>query len=66
MENTKDLIFHVQYEKEASKKTHWTSWFLEKIKKHKLVTGSIVIGITLMLADTILVTNFIKILSMIS
>ncbi len=68
MEYTKDLILNVHYSEEPTrfcfKTKNRTSRFWQKLKKHKIITSSIMIGCTLMLIDGILVMNFIQVLEM--
>ncbi len=68
MEYTKDLILNVRYSEEPTrfcfKTKNRTSRFWQKLKKHKIITSSIMIGCTLMLIDGILVMNFIQVLEM--
>lgn len=66
MEYTKDLIFNVRYDEVTNtigfKTKNRTSSFLKKLKKHKIITSSVLIACTLMVIDGILIMNFIQIL----
>lgn len=68
MEYTQDLILHVRYDEVNNTlnvgKKKWTRRIREKIKKHKFITTSILIAITLGIIDGILIINFIKIFEM--
>ena len=62
MEYTKDLILKVHYQTKnntlGEKLRKGTSYFLEKMKKHKIITSSVVLTLVLIIADIILVMNF--------
>ena len=63
MEYTKDLILKVHYQKGnntlGEKIRKGTSHFLEKMKNHKIITSSIILAFILIIADMVLVINFI-------
>ncbi|MFQ8988868.1 MAG: hypothetical protein ACLR6T_09310 [Intestinibacter sp.] len=62
MEYTKDLILKVHYQKTnnnlGEKLRKRTSYFLEKMKKHKIITSSVVLILMLVIADVLLIMNF--------
>lgn len=62
MEYTKDLILKVHYQKTnktlGEKLRKGTSYFLAKMKKHKIITTSIVFVCMLVIADVLLIMNF--------
>ena len=67
MEFTKDVMFHIKYEKDKNiikinKELRNKKSFLEKIKKHKFFTGLCFSGFLIISADIILINNFINIL----
>ena len=66
MKNTKDLILKVHYQKENNslreKLRKRTNHFFGKIKNHKIITSSIVLALVLMIADMVLVMNFMSML----
>lgn len=66
MEYTKDLILKVRYQKEnntlGEKLRKRTSHFFGKMKNHKIITSSIVLALVLMIADMVLVMNFMSML----
>lgn len=66
MEYTKDLILKVHYQK--ANDTFWekirkrTSYFLEKVKKHRIITSTVILIFMLIIADVLLIMNFIHVL----
>ncbi len=65
MEYTKDLILNICYNdvKHIKKKDkHLLRRLLEKIRKHKIVATSILLGMALIMVDCILICNFVYIL----
>ena len=66
MEYTKDLILNIRYDESSNtlhfKAPKWTSNLIQKIKKHKLAVTTCAIFLTFVVADIMLVTNFIHIL----
>ena len=69
MEYTKDVILGVRYGEInrtiKSKKEKRTSKFLQGIQKHKLITTAVVSAIVFISIDMILVSNFVRILSIV-
>lgn len=68
MEYTKDMILQVHYGEInrtlKNKKEKRTSKFLEEIQKHKLITTAVIAAIVFISIDVILVSNFVRILSL--
>lgn len=68
MEYTQDLILHVRYDEVHNtlkvEQKKWTRRLMTKIKKHKIITTSILIAITLGIIDSILLLNFVRIFEM--
>ncbi len=66
MEYTKDLILNTGYKEIRHKvkkaKGFWTSYTLEKIKKHKLLAISLASIATFIAIDIMLLINFAKLL----
>jgi hypothetical protein len=66
MEYTKDLILKVHYQKAndtlGEKIRKRTSYFLEKVKKHRIITSTVILIFMLIIADVLLIMNFIHVL----
>lgn len=69
MEYTKDMILQVRYGEVnrtfKNKKEKRTSKFLKGIQKHKLITTAVVSAIVFISIDMVLVSNFVRILSVV-
>ena len=67
MEYTKDLILNIRYDESSNTlnlgSLKWTSKLIQKIKKHKLAVTTCAIFLTFVVADVMLVTNFMRILT---
>lgn len=67
MEYTKDLILNIRYDESSNtlhfKAPKWTRNLIQKIKKHKLAVTTCAIFLTFVVADVMLVTNFMHILT---
>lgn len=68
MEYTKDVILGVRYGEInrtlKNKKEKRTSKLLEGIQKHKILTAAVVSAIVFISIDMILVSNFVRILTL--
>ena len=66
MEYTKDLILKVHYQQAndtlGEKIRKRTSYFLEKVKKHRIITSTVILIFMLIIADVLLIMNFIHVL----
>ena len=69
MEYTKDMILQVRYGEKRStiknKKEKRTSRLWEGIQKHKVLTATIISMLAFISIDIVLVSNFVRILSLI-
>lgn len=67
MEYAKDVIFNVKYDNGSNiirlKREGHLKRFLSKIYENKLILTVLILTIILIIADTVLVSSFIKILS---
>ena len=68
MEYTKDLVLNLRADARRERKTNkaWTSLFLEraleKVKRHKIITMTVVSATLLITLDAVLLVNFISVL----
>ena len=68
MDFTKDIMFRIKYEQDKDivkinkQSREKKNIFLEKIKRHKIITCTCIIGVLLICTDIILVNNFVNIL----
>lgn len=64
MEYTKDLILNVHYDevKNTISFKRRTSSLIDKIKKHKIISATIVVATAFILIDSVLILNFMNIL----
>lgn len=66
MEYTNDVIFNVKYNEQDDrgyfKKDKWTTRLLSKVKQNKILSILISLSIIFIIADCIMIINFINIL----
>lgn len=68
MEYTKDLVLNLRADARRERRTNkaWTSLFLEstleKVKRHKIITITVVSATLLITLDAVLLVNFISVL----
>ena len=66
MEYAKDEIFQIQYDTKLNrlqiKKKRWTSRLYQKIKRHKLITTTIITFFLLATINVVMIYNFMQIL----
>ncbi len=68
MEYAKDLVLNLRADARREKKVSndWTSLFLEKalekVKRHKIITMTVVSATLLIALDAVLIVNFINVL----
>lgn len=68
MEYTKDLVLNLRADARRERETNkvWTSLFfgraLEKVKRHKIITMTVVSATLLITLDAVLLVNFINVL----
>ena len=69
MEHTKDMILEVHYgEVHNEMKTdgrRWTSRVLQTIRRHKIITTTILSAVVFISIDAVLITNFFRILTLV-
>ena len=62
MEDAKDIIYNLKYDKLVNKNQSRTSRLIQKIKKNKLIILSITLLMGLIIFDYFLIKSFIKLL----
>ncbi len=66
MEGIEEQFFKVKYNAKVDRlqvtKPKWTSRFLEKLRKHKIISGVLILFILFSAIDFFLISNFMKIM----
>lgn len=67
MEFTKDMMFHIKYEQDENvlrlnRELEGKRGFLGLLKRHKFITVMCAVGAMLIVADVVLINNFIDLL----
>lgn len=70
MEFTKDMMFHIKYEQDENvlrlnREMEEKRGFLSLLKRHKFITTMCAVGTLLIVADVVLINNFIELLKQI-